>query len=75
MRRYGYPFLGKQYLLNKNTNELHDLDNEHQFCEINKINAEHILMFEKLDDGLAYQKRIFGKSNGCYWCLRPHHND
>lgn len=72
-RRYGYPYNGRRYLLNRNTNELHDLDNEKLECEINKIRTDHIEMFDTLEAGLARQRALFGKQNGCYWCLRPYH--
>lgn len=72
-RRSGYPYYGKQYLLNTNTNELHDLDNEKLFCRIDEIRVEHIKMFDTLADGLEYQRKTYGKWNGCYWCLPQYH--
>ena len=68
MRRQGVPYLGKRYLLNKNSNELHDLDNEHVNCQISEIKKEHIEMFEKETDGIIYQTMLLGGPNGCDCC-------
>ena len=73
MRRQGYPYNGKRYLLNTNSNELHDLDNESSLCQIDQILYEHIKMFDYLEDGLSYQREKTGKQNGCYWCLKQYH--
>jgi hypothetical protein len=45
MRRYNPPFNGKRYIGNKNTMEVHDLDNEKTECEIDKIKTEHVVTF------------------------------
>lgn len=45
MRRYQYPFSGNRYLGNKNTTEVHDLDNEKTGCKISEIKTEHIVTF------------------------------
>ncbi len=74
MRRYGNPYNGKRYLLNTNTNELHDLDNEKTECKIDQILTWHIKMFDYLSDGLEYQRQTAGYSNGCYWCLPAYHS-
>ena len=44
MRRHEPPFNGKRFLLNQNTGEIHDLDNETDSCHIDKIEKEHIHM-------------------------------
>lgn len=44
MRRSQAPFNGKRFLLNINTGEIHDLDNEIAECKIDKIKPEHIRM-------------------------------
>ena len=44
MRRSQTPFNGKRFLLNINTGEIHDLDNETAECKIDKIKPEHIRM-------------------------------
>ena len=43
MRRYNPPFNGKQFVLNKNTGEIHDLDNETPNCKIDEIKPEHVI--------------------------------
>ena len=40
MRRHEPPFNGKRFLLNQNTGEIHDLDNETYSCHIDKIEKE-----------------------------------
>ena len=37
MRRANTPFNGKQFILNQNTGEIHDLDRETPLCCIDKI--------------------------------------
>lgn len=75
MRRYGYPYNGKRYLLNTNTKEVHDLDNESSLCQINAIRTEHIMMFDSVEAALNYPYTYTRNNNGCYWCLRAHHTD
>lgn len=75
MRRYNYPYNGKRYLLNTNTKEVHDLDNENSLCQINEIRTEHILMFDFLDSALNYPNMSTRNNNGCYWCLKEHHTN
>jgi hypothetical protein len=65
MRRYGWPFNGKRYIGNKNTNEVHDLDNEKTECRINEIKTDHVVTFNP--DTHAEAKRL-GFDN-CYWCI------
>ena len=74
-RRTGYPYNGRRFLLNVNTNELHDLDDERNGCQINEIKTHHIEMFDSLPVGLNHQKVIFGKQNGCKWCLSAYSTD
>jgi len=57
-RRQGYPYYGKEYLGNTNTNQVHDLDKEdisENGCQIDEIKHEHIKMydyhFQAKDDG------------------------
>lgn len=42
MRRCNSPFNGKQFVLNKNTGEIHDLDHETPQCQIDEIKPEHV---------------------------------
>lgn len=75
MRRYEPPFNGKRYLLNKNTGEIHDLDNETDRCHINGIKHEHIHMDVSYLNCLIYA-RMYGcpNSNGCFYCLNEKDN-
>lgn len=75
MRRYESPFDGKRYLLNRNTGEIHDLDNETEHCHINDINPNHIVMASSYMECLIAAS-IYGeaKGNGCYYCLRDKDN-
>ncbi len=48
MRRQRYPFNGKRFIGNKNTNQVHDLDKEdtaENGCQIDEIKTEHIKTF------------------------------
>lgn len=69
-RRVQGPFYAKKFLLNVNTLELHDLDNEKTACQIDKIEYDHIFMFNSLLEArIALQAR--GRQlNGCHHCLR-----
>ena len=70
MRRLNPPFNGKQFVLNKNTGEIHNLDNETEQCHINSINPEHIYMGSSyLSCLLALDECKCPKNNGCHFCL------
>lgn len=64
-RRYQWPYNGKKYLGNKNTMEVHDLDNEKTNCQINEIKIEHIVTF--YPDNL--EKAIRNGYDRCAHCL------
>lgn len=64
-RRYGYPFNGNRFIGNKNTKEVHDLDNEKISCRINEIKTEHVVTFSP--DTLATAKAA-GYDN-CAYCI------
>ena len=71
MRRYQPPFNGKRYLLNKNTGEIHDLDNETTYCHIVDINPEHIYMTDNYDDAQIHAVIVDNicNPNGCHYCI------
>lgn len=71
MRRYESPFNGKQYLLNQNTGEIHDLDNETESCHIDGINLHHIYMADTYDEAQIHAVLVDNVSNpnGCHYCL------
>lgn len=54
MRRSQAPFNGKRFLLNINTGEIHDLDNETAECKIDEIKPEHIRMDNSYMSCLIY---------------------
>lgn len=71
MRRFQTPFNGKRYLLNINTGEIHDLDNETSECQIDEINPEHIRTEDSYMSCLILSKMLnCPNGNGCYYCLR-----
>lgn len=70
MRRFQSPFNGKRYVLNTNTGEIHDLDNETDSCHIDCIKPEHIYATDIYDDALIYA--VFNdvySPNGCHYCI------
>lgn len=69
MRRTYPPYNGKKYLLNMQTNELHDLDNETSNCQIDKISKTHVHMFDTLQEAQIYLTFAGKQLNGCYWFL------
>lgn len=71
MRRYNPPYNGKRYLLNTNSGEIHDLDNETSNCQINEIRREHICMGDTYQECLVTSKISgYPDSNGCCYCLK-----
>lgn len=69
MRRYSPPFNGNRYVLNKNTGEIHDLDNETSECKINKISPKHVMNLASYEDA-RFRAILLGcpSPNGCYYC-------
>lgn len=71
MRRYNAPFNGNRFLLNKNTGEIHDLDNETSKCRIDDISPDHIMNVASYEDALIRAKAFkCPNPNGCYYCNR-----
>jgi hypothetical protein len=64
-RRYGYPFNGKRYIGNTNTNEVHDLDNEKLGCRINEIKYDHVKTFSPDTHSQAKSERF----DNCAHCI------
>lgn len=54
-----------RYLGNRNTKEVHDLNNEQKMCQISKIKAGHIVRFNPDSLTEAHSK---GYDN-CHWCI------
>ena len=64
MRRTGPPLNGARYCGNKNTMEVHDLDNEKTSCQIDEIiKAGNAVPYNSLSEAHAA-----GHDN-CAWCL------
>ena len=60
-----------RYLANKNTHEIHDLENEQVNCQINEIKPEHRVSLQSIEDVKRWIEK-FGY-NGCKWCLEEYH--
>lgn len=70
MRRYNAPFNGSRYVLNKNTGEIHDLDNETANCRINEIKPEHVYNCDSYEYAQIHAVMVDQTNpNGCYYCL------
>lgn len=75
MIRFSKPFIGKRFLLNTNTNEVHDLEKETPSCKIDEIKHEHIIMFDTELAAYVYQQLNTGISNGCKNCKPDTHTN
>ena len=51
MRHTNAPYNGKQFILNKSTGEIHDLDRESPLCCIDNIDPDHIFCLRYLCRG------------------------
>lgn len=70
MGRYSPPFNGNRYILNKATGEIHDLDNESERCQIDKMNSGNILNCASYEDSWLRAKLLGCPApNGCHYCL------
>lgn len=77
MRRHNPPFNSEQYVLNKNTGEIHDLDNEKDDCQIDKIKSDHVYTCKSYTQALIAAAMLCSpsiKGNGCYYCLKEKDN-
>lgn len=76
MRRYNYPYNGKQYVLNQNTLEVHDLDRETHECKIDKIEPDHVYNCDSYEEALGHSIMILQKKcNGCAHCMPERDTD
>lgn len=66
--RYPWPYNGKQYLGNTNTEEVHDLLNEKDACRIDEIRTHHIKMYDSLED--AHRDGL----DNCAHCIGGSHH-
>lgn len=75
MRRYNAPYNGNQFVLNKSSGEIHDLDNENVQCQIDEIKSDNVLNCVSYEDAQVRAAFLgISKSNGCYYCLRSKDN-
>ena len=54
MRRDNTPFNGKQFILNKSTGEIHDLDRESPLCCIDEIDADNIFACDTYAEAVLF---------------------
>lgn len=70
MRRRIPPYNGQQFVLNKNTLEVHDLDRETALCRIDEIKPEHVYNCDSYTSALLYSTMLFRRNcNGCAYCM------
>ncbi len=75
MRRNDAPFNGKQFILNKNTGEIHDLDRESPLCCIDKIEIDNIFACDTYAEAVLFASVLGITRNGCANCIPEHHRD
>lgn len=68
MRRCNSPFNGKQFVLNKNTGEIHDLDRETPQCQIDEIKPEHVFNCDTYTEAVIFASMLAVNRNGCAYC-------
>lgn len=59
-------FFGFKYLVNLNTKEIHDLNNNHKNCHVDLIKNTKYIRKRKLE------KYLNDDFNGCRFCLKKH---
>ena len=69
-RYYQYPYNGQRYLLNFDSNILHDIHNENANCQLDLIKPSHIKMFDGLCEVLFYQYEYTHCVHCCCWCMQ-----
>ena len=69
MRRCNAPFNGKQFVLNKNTGEIHDLDRETPQCQIDEIKPEHVFNCDTYAEAVIFASMLAINRNGCAYCM------
>lgn len=75
MRRFNPPFNGKQYVLNRNTHEVHDLDRETSNCRINQIKTEHVRNCDTYTAAQTASIMLDSRNcNGCAYCMPEKNN-
>ena len=62
---FGIKEVEKPYLLNRNTNEIHDTKNEHPNCHLDLMTNKEYMSKRK-----AARLVLQCKANGCRYCLK-----
>ena len=64
--------LGKTYLVNLHSGEIHNLKNEKKNCRIALISEHHKKYVTKKK---AYEMMATKRFNGCRWCMKNENTD
>ena len=75
MRRNEAPFGGRQFILNKATEEIHDLDRETPECRISEISPDDIFSCDTYAEAVLFASVLGITRNGCPECMPEHHRD
>lgn len=70
MRRHNNPFNGKQYVLNRETHVIHDLDRETPECHIDDIGKKQVFNCDSCSDAIIYSVMTDGiDCKNCTCCM------
>ena len=82
MRRNEPPFNGRQFILNKATGEIHDLDRETPECRIDRIRCridrirpDDIFSCDTYAEAVLFASVLGITRNGCPKCMPEHHRN
>ena len=70
MRRTHVPFNGKQFILNKNTGEIHDLDHESPLCCIDEIETDDIFAGDTYAEAVLFASVLGITRKRCPHCMQ-----
>lgn len=62
--------IGRRYMANENSLEMHDIKNPHVNCHLTAIKKYRFLTRRR-----AMQMIDLGEYNGCRWCMKEHDTD
>lgn len=72
MRRNEPPYSGRQFILNKATGIIHDLDRETPDCRISEIDPEDIFSCDTYAEAVLFASVLGITRNGCGHCIPEH---
>lgn len=75
MRRNEPPYSGRQFILDKATGEIHDLDRETPECRINDICPDDIFSCDTYAEAVLFASVLGITRNGCPECIPEHHRN